>query len=74
VLISLRQHSTPTPTLPRRTKYKSIRQGRERITPPPAKRGEIGRGYKVITMNNTLYFGDNLDILRKHIADESSDG
>ena len=24
-------------------------------------------------MNNTLYFGDNLDILREHIADESVD-
>jgi len=22
-------------------------------------------------MNNTLYFGDNLNILREHIADES---
>lgn len=24
-------------------------------------------------ITNTLYFGDNLDILRKHIADESVD-
>ena len=24
-------------------------------------------------MNNTLYFGDNLDILREHVADESVD-
>jgi len=25
------------------------------------------------TQSNTLYFGDNLDILRAHIADESID-
>ena len=25
------------------------------------------------TMNNTLYFGDNLDILRQYVADESVD-
>ncbi|CAN5875936.1 hypothetical protein BH20ACT7_BH20ACT7_09170 [soil metagenome] len=36
----------------------------------------VGRSsgqYRGVPMDNTLYYGDNLDVLRQHVKDESVD-